>query len=108
MTNKYIPDKWVVVEITSPNDDEKIQRVLAGWSGGYLHGDSWKLSSGIIGIEEFDDRYEFKNHSGSIYICYKSSHGMTGMMAHKFSYFKSQETDDVHINLTRLYSASLV
>ena len=72
----YTPDLWVVVEIDY--DGEVIKKVLASWYGGYLGSDSWKLSSGITEVKEFDDRYEFVNHSGSIYICYKPLWGMSG------------------------------
>lgn len=75
----YVPDKWVVVEIT--NGTTKLRKVLAGWYGGYTGSDSWKLSSDINTITEFDDRYEFQNESGSTYICYKTRYGMTGLTA---------------------------
>jgi hypothetical protein len=74
----YTPDRWQVVLLK--NKTESIKKVFAGWYGGYASGDSWKLSSGIIGTKEFEDRYEFLNHSGSLYICYKASQGMSGYM----------------------------
>lgn len=72
----YTPDKWIVVEVNHKGD--KIQKVFASWYGGYLGSDSWKLSSGITETVEFDDRYEYTNHSGSLYICYKHSEGTSG------------------------------
>jgi len=37
------PDNWVVLEIMASVDDTNPSyKVLAGWSGGYLHGDNWK------------------------------------------------------------------
>jgi hypothetical protein len=74
----YTPDRWQIVLLR--NKTESIKKVFAGWYGGYLNGDSWKLSSGIIGTKEFEDRYEFLNHSGSLYVCYKTSQGMSGYM----------------------------
>jgi hypothetical protein len=42
----YYPDKWVLVEFDSPGNG-KITKVMASNYGGYLGGDSWKLSSGV-------------------------------------------------------------
>jgi hypothetical protein len=72
------PDRWQVVLLRGK--DTSIKKVFAGWYGGYANGDSWKLSSGIIGTKEFEDRYEFLNHSGSLYICYKQNQGMSSYM----------------------------
>lgn len=73
----YTPDAWVVIDITTPTDS--VRKVLAGWFGGYLDGDSWKLSSGVTAVNEFPDRYEFINESGSIYVCYKTIQRLTGL-----------------------------
>ena len=72
----YTPDRWLVVKITS--GDDTIDKVFANWYGGYLDGDSWKLSSGITETVEFEDRFEYTNHSGSLYICYKGREGLSG------------------------------
>ncbi len=73
----YTPDVWVVIKIK--HGGEVIDKVLAGWYGGYLDGDSWKISSGITETVEFDDRYEFYNYSGSTYVCYKEYQKLSGM-----------------------------
>lgn len=70
----YTPDKWLVVKITSSSGS--IDKVFANWYGGYLNGDSWKLSSGITETVEFEDRFEYTNYSGSLYICYKGREGV--------------------------------
>jgi hypothetical protein len=87
----YTPDRWVVVEINLKNDS--IQKVLAGWSGGYTWGESWKLSSGITEVTEYDDRYEFLNHSGSTYVCPKTSQGFSGYIAGIFANFERELGD---------------
>jgi len=66
------PDKWVVIKISS-EDNPTIYRVLASWYGGYLDGDSWKMNSGIVKVEEDTHNYIFIGHSGSCYVCHKSS-----------------------------------
>ena len=75
----YTPNQWVIVEFDYK--EEKLRKVLASWYGGYLGSDSWKLSSGITETIEYEDRYDFVNYSGSVYVCYKGSHGMSGYTA---------------------------
>lgn len=72
--NTYNPDYWVIVQI----DENK--KVLAGWVGGYLDGDSWRMSSGITDIKVRGDDVTITNRSGSVYQCKKSGYGFTGLM----------------------------
>ena len=68
---KYAPDAWVIVKV---HDTHK---VLAGFYGGYVHGDSWRLSSGITRIEETETHWLIHNVSGSIYCCHKEQERLT-------------------------------
>ena len=77
----YNPDSWVVLKITNikrsgntgyGRTEEVLYKVLAGWGGGYLHGDSWRLNSGIVDVEETTDSFIFIGGSGSRYICDKT------------------------------------
>jgi len=73
----YNPDKWVIV-----NTMKDVYKVLGGWSGGYLDGDSWRMSSGLKSVEvdpDDDNYYLMHNHSGSIYKCHKQGEGVTGL-----------------------------
>jgi hypothetical protein len=70
--NEYNPDKWVIVK---PKDNDSY-KVLGSWSGSYLYGSSWRMSSGIVKIEEDGDYYIIRNHSGSVYKCHKKMKGM--------------------------------
>ena len=72
MSNFYRPDNWVVIKLDDGNDPH--YRVLAGWSGGYLDGNSWRMNSGITEVEETDNYYYFSGSSGSTYRCGKSSY----------------------------------
>lgn len=74
----YNPDRWVVLEFTTPT--QTIQKVFAGWYGGFAHGDSWKLNSGITETRQETDFYEFDGYSGSTYRCHKNRYGMSGLM----------------------------
>ena len=83
----YTPDGWIVVEFRT-NDGEVNRKVMASWYGGYLNGDSWKLSSGITETIEHEDHYEFINHSGSVYKCGKNSFGLNGHASGVLESFK--------------------
>jgi hypothetical protein len=85
----YTPDRWVVLEMNSEHG--KIQKVFAGWYGGFTGSDSWKLNSGITKVEEFEDRYEFVGETGSVYICYKTCYGMSLYMAGVLMGWRSAE-----------------
>ena len=85
------PDRWVIV------GDGSNFKVLGGWSGGYLDGDSWRLSSGLERIEEDGDYYLMHNYSGSVYKCHKSGEGMILIMSGIFSQLKEQsETVEIY------------
>jgi|TARA_Y100000034_G_scaffold113340_1_gene148252 endonuclease YncB( thermonuclease family) len=66
----YTPDNWVIFRV---NDDDPYYKILAGWSGGYLDGDSWRVNSGIARVTEDDDYCYFHGYSGSTYKCHKNS-----------------------------------
>jgi hypothetical protein len=68
------PDYWMLVRIEDP--DKPFYKVFATWSGGYAHGDSWKLNSGIVRVEETVEDYLFHGTSGSIYRCDKLRYGL--------------------------------
>jgi hypothetical protein len=66
------PDNWVVLKITT--EEEILYKVLAGWSGGYLGSDCWKLNSGIVEAHELEEEWKFIGHSGNEYICPKDQY----------------------------------
>jgi len=77
---KYIPDRWLVLEITSPTG-EKHRRVFGSWLGGYLDGDSWRMNSGVTKVVEKKKHYNFHGESGSVYKCYKGGEGTSAYTA---------------------------
>ena len=85
----YTPDSWVIVKIQSKTYGT-LYKVLASWSGSYLYGASWKLSSGIVTFEDKGEHYESLQDSGSTYILYKSSERMSAIMAGTFASFEEQ------------------
>jgi len=85
-----IPDRWVIIRITKP--EETFYKVLAGASGGYLTGSSWKLNSGIKSYEETPEYYDFHGFSGSIYRCYKNREGFSSLMLSVYASYKKEFT----------------
>ena len=79
------PDRWVLLEITS--EEGVFRKILSAWRGGYLDGDSWRLSSTIVDETEMEHLNEYTTKSGSTYRCLHSREGLTGktsMMLEKF------------------------
>ena len=70
----HTPDYWVLIK--TPD----CYKVLAGWKGGYLYGDEWRLSSGVTNIIELKDMWLITNQSGSQYYCGKYNEGLIGIM----------------------------
>ena len=99
----YTPDRWVVLEIN--NGTEIINKVFAGWYGGYLDGDEWKLNSGNVKEEEFDDRWEFTGHSGSVYVCYKNAYGISGYMSSVLAGWQSKLPEDCSMEPLENYAS---
>lgn len=78
----YTPDRWVIVQIHAPEDENPstpIYKVFACFYGGFEKGDSWKLNSGITQVTPAtpatSGAFDFHGHSGSIYRCYPGDYG---------------------------------
>lgn len=97
--NTYSPDRWVIVELIK--DDMVVRKVLAGWSGGYLDADHWRMSSGITKVVEHDKHYDVHNESGSLYTCFKSAVGVTNLSGSILNNLSNQadERGDVSIKI---------
>lgn len=89
----YTPDNWVIVRIAQP--DEIIYKILAGWSGGYTTGSSWRINSGITRVEEDGDDILFYGHSGSVYRCAKHAEGLRTNCSHVLAQLQHQFPDKV-------------
>lgn len=87
-----IPDNWVIIQIKG---DDPHYRVLAGWSGGYATGDSWRMNSGIVRVEDAGDRWHFFGASGSCYSCGKNSYGLRTNNAYIWDKLQTQHGDKV-------------
>jgi len=76
---EYTPNKWKLIKITG-GEFSPLYKVVGGWFGGYIDGDSWRVNSGIERYWEDDEYYYFHGFSGSIYKCKKSSEGFIMIM----------------------------
>lgn len=72
MNITHRPEGWVIIKIGGPTPH---YRVFAGWYGGYLSGDSWRMNSGITKVTKEDEYFLFAGDSGSLYQCHESSYG---------------------------------
>lgn len=87
--NTYTPDAWVLVNIKSKEFGE-VQKIFAGWYGGYCGSDSWKLSSGNLEMLEDGEFLVFPQYSSSTYRCHKDCQRMTGYMSNIWAGWQDQ------------------
>ena len=90
----YTPDNWVIIKLKG---DDPHYRVLAGWSGGYTTGYSWRLNSGITKVEEDDHYFYFYGSSGSCYHCRKTAYCLRKNNAYIWSQIKELDGDKVEL-----------
>lgn len=90
----YYPDNWVIIKYKG---DETFYRLLAGWSGGYTTGDSWRMNS-VITEHELDGYYwYFYGSSGSCYKCHIDSYGLRMNNAHIWTRLQELHGDKVEL-----------
>ena len=92
---EYTPDNWVVIRMT--NEGKTFYKVLAGWSGGYLDGNSWRMNSGITKVEEAGDYWIFHGASGSTYRCFKEFYKLRMNNAHIWEKLSNGYPENVHM-----------
>ena len=94
--SEYLPDNWVVLKIMQP-DQDTLYKVLGGWSGGYLDGDSWRLNSGIAKVVYREEYVDFYGESGSVYQCHLSQYRLRMNNAGIWNQFKEKFGDAVEL-----------
>lgn len=102
---KYNPNCWEVLIFTNKQNGDEFKKVLAGWSGSYLYGESWKLGSAINKTNEFTDRWEFECESGSTYVCTKDRKGFNMYLSSIYSSFEKdvEGSDKVSMKIATQY-----
>lgn len=101
---QYTCDNWVILKIKG---DYPHYRVLVGTSGGYLDGNSWRVSSGIVKVHESEDFFYLYGSCGSCYQCHKGSYTVRMNIAGTLSRLKTlgwelmpEETDWINMDWT--------
>lgn len=91
------PDSWVIIEVN--HEGKQFQKIISGWSGGYLDGDAWRMSSRIkeIGIKVNQDFFTVDTESGSRYNLFKSRQGLRMSNAGIYNQLKEEYGDAVEI-----------
>lgn len=90
----YTPDNWVVIKYKG---DDPHYRVLVGWSGGYLDGDSWRMNSGIVRVEETEHAFLFYGASGSCYEGLKTAYCLRKNNSYIWAQLQELHGDKVEI-----------
>ena len=91
------PDAWVIIEVN--HEGEQFQKILSGWSGSYLYGDSWRMSSPIkeMHIDVSKDYIVVETNSGSVYNLRKDYQGLRMSNAGIYNQLKERFGDAVEI-----------
>ena len=93
------PDAWAIVEIKDPifPGYPPHKRIISGWSGSYLYGDSWRMSSPIkeFDIKVNEDFFTIMTESGSTYTLFKSRQGLRMSNAGIYNELKERFSDRV-------------
>ena len=91
------PSSWIIIEVN--HEGEQFQKILSGWSGGYLDGDAWRMSSPIkeMNINIDQDYITVKTDSGSVYNLRKEYQGLRMSNAGIWNELKEKFGDMVEI-----------
>jgi hypothetical protein len=87
----YRPDRWVILELKKEGFGA-FYKILAGWSGGYLDGDEYRVSSKIDKFSKEDNIIRFTNRSGSTYECNVDLEGFSSLTSSIYSQVSSDKS----------------
>ena len=92
---EYSPDSWVIIKMKYK--DQLLHKVLGGWIGGYLNGDSWRLNSSVERVEMIEGKYHFYGSSGSVYKCNPDMYGLRIVTANIWDKMKTTYPEQVEL-----------
>lgn len=78
--SEYNPDCWELIKLTEASTGQVTYKVVAGWYGGFVGADSWKISSGIKDVIDHNEYFEMPQFSGSVYHLGKGCRRMSSLM----------------------------
>lgn len=84
------PDTWILVKVQNEYGLSDGKKVYCGNYGGYLNGDSWRLSSIIVKAEKLEDKTIFTTASGNQYTCFHSCYGMSSYQERVLDHFNHE------------------
>jgi hypothetical protein len=90
MSEVHTPDNWVKLKLLLKSG-EISEKLLVGWSGGYLYGDSWRISSQPEKVTKEGDYWVFTTRSGNQYRCHEEAQCMRRNTAHIFEQLKTHK-----------------
>lgn len=61
--------------------DVDFYKILAGWLGGYLYGDSWRINSSCTSVTRDGNTLEFAGASGNVYRVHEHAYGTSMLTA---------------------------
>ncbi len=97
MDEEVVPDVWIIVKLSGTSVSETYYRVLAGWYGGFLRGDSWRMNSGITKITVEKDHYMISGVSGSVYRCGKHNETVSSYTESILDDYISENSEQISI-----------
>ena len=100
MPEVYTPDSFVIMELNfddiTPNN-LKLYKILAGWSGGYLNGSSWRINSGIEYTTFDGEKISVYGASGSRYDVYMRRYALRAATAPTWAQIKEIYKDKAQL-----------
>lgn len=96
------PDNWVMVDING------VRKILCSWTGGYFGVDEWRLSSGVVHVVDFGDRYDIANVSGSLYVCYKNRQGRSSYINEKINNWRNAHGNQLNLTVIELPNPNII
>lgn len=89
-----VPDCWVMLKVKN-SEGGYFYKTLMGWTGSYLGGSSWWISSRIVEILREGDYFLLKTKKGSVYKCHQRKYELKPCTAGIYNQLKKQFEDDL-------------
>ena len=88
--SSYKPTNFVIVSYIHEEDKDTTDHVFSGEHGGYLYGDTWRLSTSIQSVTVDNNKVIVHTLSGSSYELDPKYIGMTGYMGSVYAGYEDK------------------